>query len=72
MRNSPTRSGRITNLRRALKSHRQQIGVVVVCALLGLVIVLNVAMAPTANPDRSSTQITYLHQKASEQAVTIQ
>lgn len=50
MRNSEQGSSRIITAWRAIKSHRQQIGVVLLSLTLGLVIILNVAMVPAVGP----------------------
>lgn len=53
------------------KSYRQQIGVIAVAATLGLVIILNVAMAPETELSRSGYHMTYFKDKTPQNATVI-
>ncbi|WP_334127329.1 hypothetical protein [Sneathiella sp.] len=60
------RENRIVTLWRAIKIRRQQIGVTVVCLMLGLIIALNVAMvpvSPVASSDRTPIQFSEVEKK---------
>lgn len=70
-RTSKSKRTLISKLLSVAKSYRQQIGVIAVAATLGLVIILNVAMAPETELNGPGYHMTYFKDKTPQNATVI-